>query len=215
MVLSDADIKREINTGRLSISPFQEKNLSPQSYDMTLGKICKVFTPQACLRADDVNVYANALQVLGRSTFPVFDPRNPITPYEFEIPEKGFVLSPGHLYLYACNETLELPSNVCGTVLGKSSLGRLGLDIHICAGFVDGGFHGSLVLEMRCIYPIRVYPNMKICQIKFEYSSKPLVSYKDKPDSKYAGQIGVQESKYHENFNGLHQVTGTDNTGPK
>jgi dCTP deaminase len=85
--------------------------------------------------------------------------------------------------------------------MGKSSLGRLGLDIHVCAGFIDTGFEGSLVLEMRVIKPLKIYPNMKICQIKFEYVEGEIMeSYDKKTTSKYHKQSGVVASKMYENF---------------
>ena len=91
--------------------------------------------------------------------------------------------------------------NPVAKVEGKSSLGRLGLFIHVTAGFIDTGFEGSLVLELVATRQIRLYPNMKICQIEFaRVEGEILETYDKKTGSKYHGQTGVQESKYHENF---------------
>ena len=144
MVLSDGAIKEEIQKGNITITGFQASNLGPCTYDMTLGSKFQMYRGG------------------------ILDAKMKNTIDEFEVGIEGVLLEPGELYLYTCNETIGLKGNLCATVMGKSSLGRLGLDIHICAGFIDPGFHGSLVLEMRTIYPLRVYPGMKICQIKFE-----------------------------------------------
>jgi dCTP deaminase len=215
VVLSDVDIQVEQINGNLYIEGFKEDNLSPQSYDFTLAPTCKIYHPLALGLAPVRHPrLAEAVGVLMPMEGPSIHDfaldvkdKNPKT-FEFEIGEEGFILQPNHLYLYSCNERIALAPHICGTVMGKSSLGRLGLDIHICAGFADGGFGykdkkftpSSLVLEMRTIYPLRIYPNMKICQIKFEYSSQPFKGYGDKPDSKYHGQQGVVASKYGENF---------------
>lgn len=182
MTLSDSVILNEMEKGNIVISPFTRKNLGPNSYDMTLAKTCKVYRGET----------GGAVRHL--------DTRKPNPVEEFDIPEEGFTLQPGELYLYACNETIGVKKDICATVMGKSSLGRLGLDIHVCAGFIDTGFEGSLVLEMRTIYPLRIYPGMKICQIKFErVEGQVHESYDQKADSKYHGQQGVVESKYHLN----------------
>lgn len=177
MVLADSEILLEHERGMIIISPFNQEYLNPNSVDLTLNPKCKVYV------ADTL------------------DCRKPNPVEEFEIPEEGYVLQPGELYLYSCNETIGVKEDLCATVMGKSSLGRLGLDIHVCAGFIDSGFVGSLVLEMRVVKPLRIYPNMKICQIKFErVAGKILQTYDKKPGSKYHGQSGVQESLMHKNF---------------
>jgi dCTP deaminase len=77
----------------------------------------------------------------------------------------------------------------------------LGLFIHVTAGFIDPGFEGSLVLELVATRTIRLYPNMKICQVEFPRVEGQIIeSYDQKTDSKYHGQLGIQESKYHENY---------------
>ena len=148
MILTDSEILKNIGSGNIIIRPFDHKYLNPNSVDLTLNPNCKVYT------AD------------------ILDCKRPNLTRQFTIPKDGFVLQPGELYLYACNEKIGVKENICATVMGKSSLGRLGLDIHICAGFIDTGFEGSLVLEMRVIKPLRIYPNQKICQIFSQSLSK-------------------------------------------
>lgn len=177
MILSDQVILRELKAGNIVISPFKQEYLNPNSVDLTLAPTCKVYvdTPLDCRGVNNTA--------------------------EFVIPESGYVLQPGQLYLYACNERIGVKKNVCATVMGKSSLGRLGLDIHVCAGFIDTGFEGSLVLEMRVVKPLRIFPNMKICQIKFErVEGEVIESYDQKNGSKYHNQTGVQESLNYKNY---------------
>jgi dCTP deaminase len=177
MILSDQSILRELEAGNIIIDPFKREYLNPVSVDLTLAPTFKVYTQQT------------------------LDPRFPNAFEEFTIGEHGYVLQPGNVYLYACNERIGIKGNIRGKVEGKSSLGRLGLFIHVTAGFIDPGFEGSLVLELVATQPIRIYPNMKICQIEFARVEGEIIeSYDQKAGSKYHGQVGVQESKYHENF---------------
>lgn len=177
MILADSEIILGLWKGDIVISPFNSKYLNPNSVDLTLNSKCKVYVSD------------------------ILDCKKENITEEFDIPEEGYILQPGQLYLYSCNERIGVKNNVCATVMGKSSLGRLGLDIHVCAGFIDTGFEGSLVLEMRVIKPLRIYPNMKICQIKFErVEGEVMENYSKKAGSKYYNQQGVQASKMHENF---------------
>ncbi|MFN9113234.1 MAG: dCTP deaminase, partial [Bacteroidota bacterium] len=95
--------------------------------------------------------------------------------------------------LYRCNERIGCKGNIRAKVEGKSSLGRLGLFVHVTAGFIDPGFEGSLVLELVATQPVRIYPNMKICQVEFAYVQGEIAeTYDMKAGSKYHGQTGVQ-----------------------
>jgi dCTP deaminase len=177
MVLSDKTILREIREGRIIIEPFNQEYLNPVSVDLTLAPTFKIYTEE------------------------VLDPRKPNATKEFTIGEQGAVLEPGEVYLYACNERIGVKGNIRAKVEGKSSLGRLGLFVHVTAGFIDPGFEGSLVLELVATKPIRIYPNMKICQVEFAYVEGQIAEpYDKKEGSKYHNQVGVQESKYHENY---------------
>lgn len=202
MVLSDKTILQEIYNGNIVMQGFKEENLNPNSYDMTLGSACKIYHPEALGGMYPETQFDMDSWVKFEDDFKqVLDCKKDNPTFEFKIPESGFVLLPNHLYLYSCKEVIGVHNDICATVMGKSSLGRLGLDIHVCAGFIDTGFVGSLVLEMRTIYPLRIYPDMKICQVKFErVDSRPREVYSEKKGSKYHGQMGVVESKYHKNF---------------
>ena len=178
MILSDKTILQEIEKGNIIISPLNRAHVNPNSVDLTLAPSYKVYEEGHIL-----------------------DPRKPNMVQEFLIPEIGVVLYPGEVYLYACNERIGVKNNIRAKVEGKSSLGRLGVFIHVTAGFIDTGFEGSLVLELVVTRPIQIYPNMKICQVEFaRVEGDILESYDQKVGSKYMNQTGVQESKYHENF---------------
>lgn len=176
MILADKRIKEEIANGNIIISPFDEKYLNPNSVDLTLNPIFRVYTSN------------------------VLDVKQDNQSIALEMAEEGFVLNPGSVYLYACNEKIGIKGNLAAKVEGKSSLGRLGLFIHVTAGWIDSGFQGSLVLELVATQPIRVYPNMKICQIAFYETTEVETGYDKKAGSKYMNQEGVVASKMHKNF---------------
>lgn len=188
MNLSDKTIKKEIENGNIIIEPFIEKHLNPNSIDLTLN---------------------------GKYSMPDWN-NMPPTPHgsyldckdkdhnkwiEKDMPEDGMILQPNQLYIYHCNERIGVKKNIRATVMGKSSLGRLGLFIHVTAGFVDTGFEGSLVLEMVATVPVKIYPNQKICQLEFvRVEGEVEESYDQKEGSKYMNQTGSQTSLMHKNF---------------
>jgi dCTP deaminase len=96
----------------------------------------------------------------------ILDMRKGNTTYELEIPEEGLILWPGILYL---GRTIEcIGSNKFVPIVeGRSSVGRLGIHVHVTAGFCDVGFKGTITLEIHVIHPVRVYPNIPICQAYF------------------------------------------------
>lgn len=207
MSLSDKTILKEIDNGNIIISPFNKDYLNPNSVDLTLAPEFKIYKLPY--------VYANNLYeipaYISSNNITVHDkgftykqPLDPRKQNDFEsfiIPEHGYVLEPNTVYLYACNERIGVKNNIRAKVEGKSSLGRLGLFVHVTAGFIDTGFEGSLVLELVATQPIVVYPNMKICQVEFTRVEGEIEEdYSQKSGSKYHNQTGVQESKYYENY---------------
>lgn len=176
MILADKRIKEEIANGNIIISSFDEKYLNPNSVDLTLNPKFKIYEKR------------------------ILDVKKENTTREYEISEEGFILEPGMVYLYACNEKIGVKGNLCAKVEGKSSLGRLGLFVHVTAGWIDANFQGSLVLELVCAQPIKIYPNMKICQIAFYETTEVETGYDKKEGSKYMNQEGVVASKMYKNF---------------
>ena len=210
MILSDSMILQEMEAGNIIIDGFKKEHLNPNSVDLTLAPSVKIYAKKYTYvekyteLPSWVKKYIQYIQptAFGYKYETPLDPREKQDAEERIITEKGFVLVPNEVYLYACNERIGCKKNICAQVQAKSSLGRLGLDIVIGpAGFIDTGFEGSLVLELRATRPIVVYPNMKICQVKFErVEGDILESYDAKSGSKYMNQVGVQESLMHKNF---------------
>lgn len=161
MILSDSRILEEIENGSIVIEPFERKYLGSNSYDVHLGKYLASYTDR------------------------VLDARkhNPID--HFEIPEEGFVLHPGTLYLGVTAEYTETHRHV-PFLEGKSSTGRLGIDIHATAGKGDVGFCNTWTLEISCSQPVRIYAGMPIGQlIYFVVEGDIAMPYNQKNTAKY------------------------------
>ncbi|MGA8542555.1 MAG: dCTP deaminase [Thermoplasmata archaeon] len=161
MILSDVKIRDEMRRGRIVIRPFRPDCLGTNSYDVHLGPYLTVYTSGAL----DAKI------------------ANPVE--EFRIPKEGFVLVPGQLYLGVTEEYTETHGFV-PFLEGKSSLGRLGIDIHSTAGKGDEGFCNYWTLEMSVKLPVRVYAGMPVGQlIYFEISGPIEHSYSAKRSAKY------------------------------
>ena len=110
-----------------------------------------------------------------------------------EIPKHGLVLEPNILYLGSTNEHTET-YNLVPKIDGRSSIGRLGISVHITAGFGDIGFKGKWTLEISVVQPVIIYPNMEICQISYYIPYGDITEY----NGRYQNQKTIQESKYFE-----------------
>lgn len=164
MILSDSLILHEIEKGTIKISPFSVDCLGSNSYDVHLGAHLATYT--------DKEIDAKK--------------HNTIT--HFTIPEEGFVLQPGEFYLGVTLEYTETHAHV-PFLEGKSSTGRLGIDIHATAGKGDVGFCGHWTLEISVKLPVRVYAGMPIGQlIYFPVLGEINTKYNDKKNAKYSGQ---------------------------
>jgi dCTP deaminase len=161
MILSDVKIREEMRRGRIVIRPYRADSLGTNSYDVHLGPYLAVYSSGAL----DARVL------------------NPVD--EFRIPADGFVLVPGQLYLGVTEEYTETHGFV-PFLEGKSSVGRLGIDIHSTAGKGDEGFCNYWTLEMSVKLPVRVYAGMPVGQlIYFEISGRIARSYSAKRSAKY------------------------------
>jgi len=166
MVLVDQSILNAMKVGDIEIKPFDRNRLGSNSYDLTLGPT--------------LYHYPSSITLDCRK-----EPTGYITN---EIPEDGFLLIPGDLYLGYTNEITHAKTTV-PCIEGKSSIGRLGISIHATAGFGDVGFKGTWTLEISCIVPVIIYPNMPIAQIYFHLTQgKCQNPYNFKKDSKYSDQ---------------------------
>jgi dCTP deaminase len=164
MILSDKRILEEMERGTIIISPYDRECLGTNSYDVHLGKYLAVYIDKEL----DAKKH-NEIQ-------------------HFEIPAEGYVLQPGVLYLGVTQEYTETHAHV-PFLEGKSSTGRLGIDIHATAGKGDVGFCGNWTLEISCKLPVRVYEGMPIGQlIYFPVDGEVEVAYNKKTNAKYSGQ---------------------------
>lgn len=186
MILSDRDILTAVQKGDIRITPFFEKNIGTNSYDLHLS-------PQLIKYGKEYQGRNYHLDCRGN--------HHNISTQEIEIPKKGYILEPGKLYLGSTAEYTEHPKYVF-KIQGKSSLGRLGLFVHITAGFGDIGFKGHITLELVSVLPIKIYPHMPIGQIEFiTPTSEPIVSYDKKKHAKYNNATTIPGiSQMHHNF---------------
>lgn len=171
MILSGKEIQRRLGTD-ITISPFNEKQLGPNSYNLKLHN-------QLMLYKTDILDMKRAHEI-----------------ENITIPFDGLILKPGTLYL---GRTIEYTTtnNLVPMIEGRSSVGRLGLFIHITAGFGDVGFKGYWTLEIFCVQPIRIYPEIEICQIFYHTIEGDFLVYNSK---KYQNNRGIQPSLLYKDF---------------
>lgn len=164
MILSDQEILKNIENGSIKISPFNREKLGTNSYDVHLGKNLATYQDE------------------------ILDAKKHNQVKHFEIPESGFILLPSQLYLGVTEEYTETHAHV-PYLEGKSSIGRLGIDIHATAGKGDVGFCGYWTLEISVKIPVRVYAGMPIGQlIYFSVEGEIENFYNKKASAKYSGQ---------------------------
>ena len=186
MLLSDRDIRREVQADRVVIEPFDEAMVQPSSVDVRLDKFFRVFE---------------------NHRYPHIDPSEEQPELTREVqPQSGepFILHPGEFVLASTYEVITLPDDVAGRLEGKSSLGRLGLLTHSTAGFIDPGFSGHVTLELSNVatLPIMLWPGMKIGQLCFIKLASPAENPYGSAayGSHYQGQRGPTASRSHANF---------------
>ena len=171
MILSGLEIKNKMGK-EIFIDPYNESQVNPNSYNLKLH---------------------NELLVYQDSTLDM-KKKNNVT--SIIIPPEGLLLKANKLYL---GRTIEYTKteNYVPMLEGRSSIGRLGLFIHVTAGFGDVGFSGYWTLEMFCVEPIRIYANIEICQIYYHAIQGEYEKYSS---GKYQNNIGVQPSLLYKDF---------------
>jgi len=171
MILTGNEIKERLGSD-IIIDPFEEEHLNPNSYNLSLSNQLKVY-----------------------KDFPL-DAKKENSTMLIEMPEDGFLLEPGRLYLASTNEYTET-RNLVPRLDGRSSIGRLGIFVHVTAGFGDIGFRGYWTLELACWHPVVIYPNMRICQISFhQVCGNPSINYSGRYQD--AKTKEPQESRLHQ-----------------
>jgi dCTP deaminase len=186
VLLSDRDIRKEIESGRVSLEPFDPSMIQPSSIDVRLDRFFRVFENHRYPHIDP----AEEQMDLTRLVEP--DGAEP------------FILHPGEFVLGSTYEAVTLPDDVSARLEGKSSLGRLGLLTHSTAGFIDAGFTGHVTLELSNVatLPIKLWPGMKIGQLCFFRLSSPAETPYGSAatGSRYQGQRGPTPSRSFQNF---------------
>ena len=177
MILTDTQILDEMKRGTIIIKPFERKHLGSNSYDVHLGHWLAVYKDE------------------------ILDCRRHNTIRTFKIPRNGMILVPSTLYLGVTKEYTETHRHV-PFLEGKSSIGRLGIDIHATAGKGDIGFANTWTLEISVRQPVRIYAGMPIGQlIYFEVSGDVEIPYTKKRGAKYTKRtVKPVESMMWKNF---------------
>ena len=165
MILSGHEIREQLGAN-IVIDPFDPARLNPNSYNLTLH--------------NELMIYEEV----------VLDMRKPNRVRRIAIPPEGLVLSPNQLYLGRTVERTET-HNLVPMIEGRSSIGRLGLFVHVTAGFGDVGFCGYWTLEMFAVQPVRIYPGVPICQIFYHQIGG---SYTEYDSDKYQHNRDIQPS---------------------
>ncbi len=185
-MLSDIDIKKEIDSGDIIVDPLSKKDIQPASIDLRVSDEFRVFENHKYSRIDPREEQEELTTLVKASD------------------NEPFVLHPGEFVLGSTYEKISLSNRVVARLEGKSSLGRVGLLIHSTAGFVDPGFNGYLTLELSNVasLPIVIHPGMKIGQISFYYLNSPSsAAYGSEIyGSKYQYQEGPTPSRSHTDF---------------
>lgn len=180
-ILTGPEIARQVVQGRIKIDPFDPLRCGPNSYDLSWS--------------DQYRVYNDMEPGLVPSIIHDFtlDSRGDNGTLRGTI-DDGMVLRPGRLYLMSTMETVG--SDFYVPVLEtRSTLARLGVSVHLSAGFCDIGWEGQLTLEVTVIHPIRVYPFMSVCQVAFHTTEGQRSLYRDRKGSRYQGQRGPTAAK--------------------
>ena len=171
MILSGKMIQARMGKD-IVIEPFDQARLNPNSYNLSL--------------ADELVVYEDG----------VLDMKQKNRTRSTRIPDDGFEMQPQTLYLARTAEFTRT-DNYVPMLEGRSSVGRLGLFVHVTAGFGDVGFAGYWTLEMFCIQPVRIYPNVEICQIYYHTLEGDFETYEG---GKYQNNKGIQPSRMYLDF---------------
>lgn len=172
MILSGDEIRRRLGKD-ICIEPFEPERLNPNSYNLTLH--------------DELITYEEV----------VLDMAQPNRTRRLRIPKEGIVLAPQKLYLGRTVERTET-HNCVPMIEGRSSIGRLGLFVHVTAGFGDVGFAGYWTLEMFAVQPIRIYPGVPICQIFYHEITGTYTEY---CSDKYQHNRDIQPSLLYRELN--------------
>jgi len=165
-ILTGKAIEMAVMRGDIEITPFKKEHINPASIDLTLGRYYTMYQP----------LLLNAC----------YDVKAEIPSHRRTIPDEGLILTPGELYLMHTEERVATKHFV-SVLDGKSSIGRLGICVHLTAGYGDVGFDGQYTLEMTSVFRMRIYAGMKIAQMRFHTVAGERTSYQN--TGKYVGEF--------------------------
>ncbi|AQU78997.1 dCTP deaminase [Planococcus faecalis] len=171
MILSGLEILKRMNES-IIIKPFDKKSLNPNSYNLSLH--------------NELLIYEEEILDMKKN--------NRIS--KVTIPPEGLILKPGILYLGRTVEYTET-RDLVPVIEGRSSLGRLGISIHLSSPYGNVGFKGYWTLEISCIQPVKIYAGVEVCQIYYHHLDGEFLPYLN---GKYNGNTGIQASKLFEEF---------------
>ena len=171
MILSGKEIESRIDND-IIIEPFDKKRINPNSYNLSLH--------------NELLIYKNS----------TLDMKKDNEVEKLTIPSDGLVLETNRLYLGRTVEYTET-KNLVPMLEGRSSIGRLGLFVHVTAGFGDVGFKGFWTLEIFCIQPVKIYPSVEICQVYYHTIEGEIKNYSSQ---KYQNNRGIQSSLLFKDF---------------
>jgi dCTP deaminase len=185
-ILVDHEIRKAVADGQLIIEPYDDALVQPNSYDVRL--------------ADRFSWHEEG------GADKIIDPydSNSVLDGLVHVVDDSIVLQPQQFILGATLERLTLPKDIVGQLTGKSSLARLGVMVHVTAGFIDAGFShppAQITLEIVNVgnRPVRLHAGMAIGQMVFTRTAECLVPYNEKPSAKYNGQPAAAHSRYYLN----------------
>ena len=183
MILSDRDIKEALMSGKIVVENLPDERIQAGWVDLSLG---------------------NEFRMFKATSQPYIDVRDPTDHTEsIVIDDKPFIMHPNEFVLGQVRERIKLPNDIAAYVDGRSSLGRIGIVVHVTSGFVDPGFSGRLVLEMTNVgkMPVALHAGMRICKLVFFKLSSPAEKpYFMRKDAKYMDQDSNMGSRIHREF---------------
>jgi len=186
MLMSDRDIRAQLQAGRIGLDPLNLELIQPSSIDVRLDRFFRLFHNHKYAFIDPREDQAELTHMVEVAS------------------DEAFILHPGEFVLGSTFEFVSLPDDIAARLEGKSSLGRLGLLTHSTAGFVDPGFQGHVTLELANVsnLPIKLWPGMKVGQLCFFQLSSPAETPygSAKYLNRYQGQRGPTASRSHLNF---------------
>lgn len=196
-ILSGPEIRKQIELGRITVDPYDPRRINPASIDLTLGKGVSIYRNNYTTHVFSKNPGDGSN--IDAFNGGVWDSKESQEVDNFEMGEKGWVLKPNIGYLLHTAE--RVTTNHFVPVLdGKSSVGRAFILVHYTAGYGDPGFDGQYTLEVTALSPIRIYPGMRFCQIRFHTLVGEPLLYTEKGHYKGTAAMGACPSQLHKQF---------------